>query len=184
MPGFTFHSPTTAPEGSRPALAKATATLGFTPSLYAGLAESPTALAIYLQGADAFGKSALTAIEQQVVMLAVSVENRCEFCVAAHSTIARSMVRVPSEIVDALRDRRTLPDGKLQALAVFTRAIVAQRGWVSDDEVERFLAAGYTRAQVLDVIAGVSVKTLANYANHVLHTPVDAAFSPESWRAA
>ena len=46
-----------------------------------------------------------------------------------------------------------------------------------DVAVDQFLAAGFTREQVLEVVAGVSVKTLSNYANHLLKTPVDPQFA-------
>lgn len=182
MAKFAIHDLETAPEASKPVLRGIVKGLGFLPGLYAGLAESPTALKVYLDGAEAFGKSSLSPVEQQVVLLAVSVANGCEFCVAAHSLIARQMVKVPSPIVDSLRLAGQLPDVRLQALAQFARRVVADRGWVPDGAVDQFLAAGFTREQVLEVVAGVSVKTLSNYANHLLKTPVDPQFATETWR--
>lgn len=183
MTNFKFHDVDTAPAGSKPLLSGIVNSLGFLPRLYAGLAESPTALKVYLDSAAAFGKSSLSPVEQQVVLLTVSVANACEFCVAAHSFIARNMVKVPAAVIAALRDETPLPDQKLQALAVFTRQIVADRGWVAEATVAEFLSHGFTRAQVLDVIVGVSVKTLSNYANHILKTPIDAEFASEAWQA-
>ncbi|MEX1994735.1 MAG: carboxymuconolactone decarboxylase family protein [Steroidobacteraceae bacterium] len=181
MAKFDFHDLTTAPPASKPILEGVAKELGFVPALYAGLAESPTALRIYLDTSRAFGASSLTPVEQQVVLLAVSVANGCEFCVAAHSFIARNLVKVPSPVVDALRAKGRLPDSRLHELAQFTRRVVTDRGWVPDAAVEEFLSAGFTRAQVLDVIVGVSHKTLSNYANHLLRTPVDPAFASEVW---
>ncbi|MGH3432460.1 MAG: hypothetical protein ACRDQB_06455 [Thermocrispum sp.] len=40
---------------------------------------------------------------------------------------------------------------------------------------------GFTRRQVLDVLAGVAMKTLSNYANHLAHTPLDDAFAAQAW---
>ena len=182
MAEFRIHDVETAPEASKPLLQAIVKGLGFLPGLYAGLAESPTALKVYLDGAEAFGKSALSPVEQQVVLLAVSVANGCEFCVAAHSFIARQLAKVPSPVVDALRQAGHLPDARLQALAQFARRVVADRGWVPDSAVDEFLAAGFTRGQALDVIVGISVKTLSNYANHLLKTPVNPQFAAESWR--
>ena len=59
-----------------------------------------------------------------------------------------------------------------------------KRGWVSEIDIDGFLAAGFTRAQVLEVILGVTYKTLSNYTNHVVDTPVDQAFSAREWRPA
>ena len=51
-------------------------------------------------------------------------------------------------------------------------------------DVEAFHAAGYGRAQVLEVILGVGLKTLSNYTNHLVDTPLDAAFEKNAWEPA
>lgn len=181
MSTFEFHTPQTAPEAARPLLGKAAKQFGFVPGLLAGLANSPSALEGYLTLAGIFEKSSLTRVEQQVVALAVSVENTCEFCVSAHSFIARNLARVNPDIVAALRSRSTLSDPRLDALATFTRRVVGQRGWVDEDDLQAFEDAGFGRAQALDVILGVSLKTLSNYANHIMKTPLDAAFEADRW---
>jgi len=181
MSSFVFHTPESAPEVSRALLQGAKDTLGFVPSLYAGLAESPAALGAYFDLSDRFSASGLSPTEQQVVALAVSVANGCRFCVAAHSTIARHMVKVDSATVDALRHCQPIPDEKLQALRRFVERVVRESGRVLGPELDAFLAAGYSPRQALDVVLGVSMKTLSNYANHLLQTPVDQAFAGERW---
>lgn len=182
MAQFSFHDSRSAPAAAGPILDGVIRELGFLPALYAGLAESPTALRVYLDTAKSFAASSLSAVEQQVVLLAVSVANGCEFCVAAHSFIARNLVKVPSPVVDELRAGTSLPNPRLQSLAHFTRRFVAERGGVPDSAVDEFLAAGFTRAQVLDVVVGVSLKTLSNYANHMMKTPTNPEFASEAWR--
>lgn len=182
MSTFTLHTVDSAPDNARPLLEQATKSLGFVPNLYAGLAESPAALKAYFDLSAALARTQLTPVEQQVVLLTVSAENGCTYCVAAHSAIARNMVKVNAEIVDALRRQQPLPDPRLDALARFTRQMVQQRGWLDDAAVQAFLDAGYSRANVLDVVLGVSMKTLSNYANHLLHTPLDEAFTAERWQ--
>jgi hypothetical protein len=54
-------------------------------------------------------------------------------------------------------------------------------GFVSNEDTADFLAAGYTQAQILEVILGVTFKTLSNYTNHIAETPLDAAFAPNAW---
>lgn len=181
MTSFTFHDIESAPEGSREALNNARQSLGFVPNLYAGLAESPAALEGYLALGEILGRSSLSPAEQQTVLLSVSAENGCAYCMAAHSTLARNRVKMDNIVVDALRDRTGLPDPKLDALSRFARAVVQERGWVRGPALDAVLGAGYSRQQVLDVILAVSMKTLSNYANHLLDTPVDAAFASESW---
>ncbi len=181
MNQFSLHTISSAPPASRPHLEKAATLFGFVPGLLAGLAESPAALEGYLRLAAALEHSSLSRIEQQVVLLAVSVENGCEFCVGAHSYIARHMAKMGAQDIEALRTGSALSDSRLDALARLARTIVQQRGWVDPGELDEFLAAGFSRAQVLDVVLGVAMKTLSNYANHILDTPLDAAFESERW---
>ena len=59
--------------------------------------------------------------------------------------------------------------------------VVRSRGRVSNQRIEVFLAAGYTRENVLEVVFAVTMKTLSNYANHLAETPVDPQFLPRAW---
>lgn len=182
MSDYTFHTAETAPEGARAILADAQRAFGFVPNLYGGLANAPAALQAYLAISDSFNLTSLTPVERQVVLLTTSMANECEFCVAAHSLFAKAMVGVPADVVAAIRDRREPADPKLAALTAFTRAMVDLRGWVADHPtLIRFLAAGYNRAQALEVVLGVTQKTLSNYANHLLGTPLNPAFEAERW---
>ncbi len=182
MGTFIQHTPDSAPLKSRPMLDGAIAKLGFLPNLYARLAEAPAALEAYLGLSAQFDKTSLTAEERQVVLLAASVENGCEFCVAAHSMIARDMVKVPAETVDALRAATAVPQPRLDALANYTRALVRNRGWASNESASAFFAAGFDRQQAIEVVLGVTMKTLSNYTNHVTGTQTNAEFSAHAWK--
>ncbi|MFU8896924.1 MAG: carboxymuconolactone decarboxylase family protein [Gammaproteobacteria bacterium] len=181
MTRFALHTVETAPEAARPLLQGIHNKLGFVPNLYAFLAESPAALGAYLTLSDRLGETSFTPTEQQVLALAVSAANRCGYCMAAHSTIARHMVQVPGAIVDALREGQRLDDARLEALRRFAEAVVADRGEVLGPPLESFLAAGFSHQQVIEVVLGVAMKTLSNYANHLFDTPIDAAFKEETW---
>ncbi len=164
MTTFPVHSMETAPEASKPTLDAARKRFGFVPNLFRVMAEAPAAA------------------EQQTVLLSVSFANECDYCMAAHSTVA-GMKNVPAEIIEALRSGTTLPDPKLDALAVLTRYIVETRGWPTEAAKEAFFAAGYGNREYLEVIVGVTVKTLSNYVNHAADTPLDTAFKAHKWAA-
>ncbi len=119
-----------------------------------------------------------------MILLTISVENGCEFCVAAHSMIARKIVKIPDAVVDALRNRATVPDTRLQALSSFARCMVKERGWVTGAPLDAFFEAGFTRQQALEVVLGVTMKTLSNYANHLTETQTNVEFSDEAWQRA
>lgn len=179
LPAQTIDS---APARARALLEKAKSQMGFIPNMYARMANSPSVLETYMHGYTLFRQeSGFSAVEQEVVFLSISVENGCEYCVAAHSLVADAMSKVPAEVTNAIRNGHAVPDAKLAALSDFTKTMVAKRGRASRDEVQTFLGAGYSERHILEVILAISVKTLSNYANHNFHTPVDAAFASRAW---
>ncbi len=178
----TLHTIETAPEASRPLLEGARKSFGFVSNLLATFANAPAALEGYLGIGKIYGQTSLSPTEQQVVLIAASVDNECEYCVAAHTTIGQSQ-RIEPAILAALRDDAPLPDRKLESLRRFTKAVVRDRGWVGEAEQSAFLGAGYTEAQALEVVLGVTMKTLSNYTNHLTATPLDEAFRANAWSA-
>ncbi len=180
MTNFTVHSIETAPERSKAYIEGSRNAFGFVPNLVGVLSESPSAVEGYLTISGIFDKSDLNPTERQTVLITTSVENGCEYCVAAHTTIG-GMQKVPEDVLKALRDQTPIADEKLEALRIFTQSVVRERGRLDEAEVNSFLAAGYTKQQLLDVIVGVTQKTLSNYANHIAETPLDAQFEKAAW---
>ena len=180
MAKFTLHDSNTAPEGARDFIAGVEKKMGFVPSLYAVFAENPAVLNAYTQLADQLGKTGLSPLEQQIVTIAASVENECHFCVAAHTTIAEGQ-GLDLSVISAVREDRAIADPKLEALRLFAKKVVIDRGFVSDMDVDTFLAAGYDKSAVLAVILGVALKVISNYTNHVAETPVNDAFQKHAW---
>ena len=182
MTQFTVHTAESAPAASRPLLEGVGRSFGFVPNLFGVFAESPAALRGGLAIYDAFSTSSLGPGEQQLVMLAVSVANDCEYCVAAHSTLAKRFAKVDPVLVGATRRGEPLADAKLDALVTFTRKVVEQRGMLAEAEVAAFLEAGYTKAQVIEVLLGVGMKTFNNYVDHIAHMPLNDQFKAEAWQ--
>ena len=182
MINFSVHTAETAPEASRPLLEDLDRNFGFVPNLFGVFAESPAALRGALAIYAAFSASSLSRAEQELIMLAASEANDCEYCVAAHSTLARQKAKVSSTVVDAVRSRAQIPDAKLDALVTFTRKVVEQRGVLADAEVMALFDAGYTRAQLIEVLLGVGMKTFNNYVDHIAHTPLNDEFKAEAWQ--
>jgi len=180
MAKFALHTSSTAPEGARDFIAGVESKMGFVPSLYAVFAENPAVLDAYTQLAEQLGKSGLSPLEQQIVTITASVENECHFCVAAHTTIAEG-AGLDLAVIDAVREDRPIADPKLEALRVFAKKMVIDRGFVSDTDVNAFLAAGYDRSTVLAVVLGVALKVISNYTNHIAETPLNEAFQKHAW---
>lgn len=180
MSKLTPLTPDQASDTARQAMEQAEQAFGFVPNLLGVMAHAPAVPDAYLQLHQSFQSTSLSDVEQQVVLLTTAFENECHYCVAAHSGGALQ-AGVDEGIVEALRNGEALPDARLEALRTFTRAVVRDRGWVSDDEVRAFLDAGFEKPQLLEVILGVTQKTLSNYVNHVADTPLDEPLSDFAW---
>lgn len=179
---FQIHTKETAPAAACATLEATAKKYGFLPNLFGVLAESPTAVQAYAAINKALEQSALSPVEQQLVALTVSATNDCAYCVGAHSTVAQ-MVHMPEDMLAALRDQKPLSDKKLNALRTLVLSVMRHRGWVPEEDLKHFVAAGYTQRHVLDVLTIVALKTLSNYVNLLARTPLDPQFASQEWKS-
>ena len=144
--------------------------LGFVPNLFATFAHSPTALGTYLTLQNA--NSSLKPKEREAINLAVSQVNNCDYCLAAHTALGKMLGFTETQIVE-IRHGRASFDTRLDALARFVREVAEERGHVSAQVTDAFLGAGWTQANLVDVIMIVGDKTISNYLHGVTKVPVD-----------
>jgi uncharacterized peroxidase-related enzyme len=177
---FTPLTIATAPEGSKPVLEHLQKSLGFIPNLMAIFANNPTVLQGYLALENVYERSSFTPRERQIVLLATSVENNCNYCTAAHSTIATAFLFTPAEVIAAVVNNTPVPDTKLNALVTLVKELVRERGHAKAETIRRFLGAGYKKEQVMELLLGIALKTISNYLDHISPVPVDEAYTAES----
>ncbi len=141
-------------------------------NIFKGMANSPAVLDVYLGMAAGLSQTALTAQEREVVQLAIGEANGCDYCTAAHTKIGESLGLTEAQCLAARRG--SMPDDpKLDAVVRFSLAIHEKRGFVSEEDIETFCAAGYTPQHVAEVIATYALALFTNYFNHVNDTEID-----------
>lgn len=173
MTRYEVHTIDSAPEASKPLLTGIKAAWGFVPKLQASLAESPLALEAYDTLFNLVSaKATLTAAEQQVVYQAINVQHGCEYCTSGHTFLSRK-AGVPEDVIQSLRNITPIADARLEALRRFAETVNSARGFAGDDAVDAFIAAGFTKAQVLEVVTIIATKVMSNYTNHLTHTPLE-----------
>ena len=182
MVKFTLHTPETAPEASKEILALSLKQKGFIPNLYGIMAESPELLKAYRHLADSFNATSLSQIEKNIVWLSVSNYNACHYCMAIHTSVAKTY-KLPDDMIEALRNNLPLKDEKLETLRKFAVLLTEKRGWASEEEITKFLDAGYTRKNILELVVGIGQKIISNYVNHITNTPVDRQVEEFKWEA-
>lgn len=169
--------PTPATIEAAPATTHATlngvkASLGVAPNLYRLTANSPAALEGFVALGGALGKGALDAKTRERIALAVANVNGCDYCNSAHSYISSKLLKQGDDEIAANRAGKSL-DAKADAAVAFSAKVVAERGHISEADLAAVKAAGYTDAQLVEIVAHVALNTLTNYLNNVFDTDID-----------
>jgi len=173
MSRLTLQTAETAPADSRAFVEKAIANNGFLPNLIGVLANAPVALETYMTVSGINARASLTLAEREVVQITAARIHGCDFCIAGHTAIALKKAGQPVELVRALQTGSATGDAKFDAVASFASAVIARRGAVDDADLQAFLNAGYNQQQALEVVLGISLATLCNFANSLAGTPVN-----------
>lgn len=183
MVSFNVHDIESAPEGAKPLLQRLQSNIGMIPNLAAAMAESPELLDGFLRVREVLYAGTFTPGEVQVLALTNAFENGCRYCMSLHSGLALRE-GVGEDAVAALRAGLPPSEPKTRALSNFSRKLVRQRGRVGPEDVTAFVEAGYTKAQALEVVLGVAVSVLPNFAHHITQCPIDDAFRSQLWEMA
>lgn len=178
MARLTVHSVESAPEAAKVRVETALKNNGFLPNLIGVLANAPAALAMYQEVGALNATTSLTAGEREVVQITAAVLNECGFCKAGHTALSTKKNLLDPQAIEALRNTQALADPKLNRLALFTQAVMANKGNVGDAELQAFFDVGYNEQQALEVVLGVALATLCNYANNLARTEINEQLQP------
>lgn len=162
----------TAPAAAQPLLEAVKKMLGSVPNLFRITANSPAALEGYLGLNGALAKGSLDAPTRERIALAVAQINGCDYCLAAHTYLGTHVAKLDEAEIAANRAGKS-QDEKAEAAIRFAAALVNTRGHVSDADVSAIKAAGYSEAEIVEIVAHVALNTLTNYLNSALDTPID-----------
>jgi len=162
----------TSPVASVPLLDAVKKQLGVVPNLMKLVGNSSAALEGYLSLNGALAKGSLGAKTGERIALAIAEINRCDYCLSAHTYLATHVAKLDAAEITANRNGLS-SDAKADAAVRFAASVAQQRGHVSDDEVQRIKAAGYSDAEVVEVVLHVALNTLTNYVNSVAKTDID-----------
>ncbi|MGA9853758.1 MAG: carboxymuconolactone decarboxylase family protein [Gammaproteobacteria bacterium] len=183
MHEFKVHDLTNAPTESRVDLEKIKQHQGHIHNVFGVMAESPCLLKGYVALKDIFEKTTLNKQERKIVLLTASRENGSAYSTAVQ-TVAAEKHEVSADVIEAIRAGKHLDDQKLETLHSFTAKVINSRGQVSESDIKSFLDAGYTRANILEIVLAAGMVTLTNYTNLIAKTPLDKQFEARMWKKA
>jgi AhpD family alkylhydroperoxidase len=183
MTSHQLHTAATAAEAAKEPLRVLEGAFGFVPAAAGLMANSPALLNTFFAAFGHFRSGGtFGADERQVLLLSNAVANGCEWAVAFH-TLEALADGVEPPVVEALRRGELPDDPRMAALSALTRALIETRGHPDEADVTAFTAAGFTTGQLFEVITGVAISTMTNYAANVARPPLEAAVLPHAWAA-
>lgn len=183
MSRYPTHTIDSAPAQSKPVLQKLQQAFGVIPNIAAKMATSPVLINGFIGVFERVHASSLTEAQIQTLLLTNAVANASEWPAAFHTALALNAGVRPAD-VDAIR-RGALPeDAGLAALSSLARALIEARGRVAEPAQTRFVEAGFTAEQILEVIAVVAASTITNYTSSVTRPALEAQFEQFAWHAA
>jgi alkylhydroperoxidase family enzyme len=181
MPTYQIHTILSAPEKSKPAVEQLQQAFGVLPNLAAVISNSPKLVTALVAVFQQVHSSSLTEPEIQIVLLTDAVANSSAYAVAFHSALALKQ-GVSSEETDAIRAQLLPKDRRFAALSTLAKTLIEKRGHLSEQELDAFLAADFTKEQILEVIAVVAASTITNYAGTIANPPLEDHFQQFAWR--
>lgn len=160
-----------APTGSQPILDAVNKQLGVVPNLFRLVSISPAALAGMTSFSGALGKT-LDVKTRERIAIATAQVNGCDYCLSAHTYLGLNLAKISSEEV-ALNRKGASGDPKADAAVRFATKVAQSRGKVSDAEIGAVKLAGFSEAQVIEIVAVVAENFLTNLLNNVAETDID-----------
>jgi len=135
------------------------------------MANSPASLRAYIRADAALVRGQLTPRQREQVALAVAEINGSSYSLSAHYETGKRLGLTDHEM--QLARNATAVDPKADTMLRFTQAVVLQRGEISDDDFHALRKAGFTDAQIVEIIANIALNIFSNYFNSVARTEVD-----------
>ena len=181
MTSFPVHTLQSAPERSKPAMQQLQSAFGMIPNLIGAISTSPVLINSLVGLFGNVHGGSFTEAQVQTVLLTDAVTNGSPWAVAFHTALALKEGIDPAD-VQAIREGRLPKDSKLAALSTLARTMIEKRGRLGEEDVNRFLAAGFGKDHLLEVIAAVAASTITNYTGSITKPPLEKLFQAHAWR--
>jgi uncharacterized peroxidase-related enzyme len=171
MSRLTIPARADAPAASQPLLDAVDKQLGAVPNLFRLMSISPAVI----QGALSLGEAlshSLDARTRERIAIAVAQINGCDYCLSAHTYLGLNLVKIDGAEI-ALNRKGHSSDAKADGAVAFAAALARANGKVTDADLEAVRKAGYTDAQILEIVGVVIHNYFTNFLNHVADTDID-----------
>ncbi|MCV9929902.1 peroxidase-related enzyme [Flavobacterium sp. LS1R49] len=148
------------------------AKLGVIPNMMRTMGNSPAILEGYLNLSGALSHGKLSAKTGELLALAISESNSCDYCLAAHTFIGEKLAKATPEVLHAARKGNST-DAKTNAILQFAKTLISKNGIVNDEDVNKVKNAGVSDAEISEIVGHVALNILTNYFNNTANTEID-----------
>lgn len=148
------------------------AKLGVVPNMMRTMGNSPAVLEGYLNLSGALSHGKLSAKTGELIALAVSESNSCDYCLAAHTFIGEKLVKADPAVLHAARTGNSA-DPKTEAILQLAKTLISKNGLVNDEDVNKAKNAGISDAEIAETVAHTALNVLTNYFNNLANTEID-----------
>ncbi|MDP5199334.1 MULTISPECIES: carboxymuconolactone decarboxylase family protein [Flavobacterium] len=148
------------------------AKLGVVPNMMRTMGNSPAVLEGYLGLSGALSHGKLSAKTGELIALAVSESNSCDYCLAAHTFIGEKLVKADPAVLHAARTGNST-DAKTEAILQLAKTLISKNGLVNDEDVNKAKNAGVSDAEIAETVAHTALNVLTNYFNNLANTEID-----------
>jgi len=145
--------------------------LGIVPNFLKVFANSPEALKAFLGLHGIANGGSLDPMTRERIALALAQQNECQYCLSAHTAIGRKVGLSGAEI-EANRAGSS-QDVKAAAAVKFARAVATHTGDVTNAELDDVRNAGYSDAEIVEIITHVGMNLLTNLIGKASHVDID-----------
>jgi len=164
--------PATATGKTKELFSAVQAKLGSVPNMMRTMANSEAVLEGYLNLSGALSHGKLNNKTGELIALAVSDSNSCDYCLAAHTFIGEKLLKTDPAVLDAARIGESA-DAKTKAILQFAKTLVSKGGIVNDADVNAAKEARINDAELSEIVAHVALNVLTNYFNNTANTEID-----------
>ncbi|MEM9785365.1 MAG: carboxymuconolactone decarboxylase family protein [Pseudomonadota bacterium] len=161
-----------APAASQTLLKGVKKMLGSAPNMFRLISNSPATLEGYLGLNGALQQGSIDAATRERIALAVASTNGCDYCNSAHTFLSKTFAKLDEAELAANRAGRS-SDAKAHAAVAFAVKVASNRGQISVEDILEVKAAGFSDAEVVEIVGHVALNVLTNYINEVFKTEID-----------
>jgi len=144
------------PDDIREIYEKNRAKIGFVPNVFRAYAARPGHFRAFMAYHDVLmkGEGALSRVERESIVVAISSENRCQYCMVAHGAALRVLSKNPiltEQIANNWRTAELSP--RLRTMLTFASAVNEPGFAATEKQIDELHRAGFSDDDIWDIAA-------------------------------